>query len=86
MMGLMEGNRSLKNSVIIFFGLRIKKLEYKFQNLLSKTYEERIREFFPTFMHEFGVNQGVYCEIDILSTNKDIAQLTKPLGKRYMRL
>ena len=76
MLGLTEGNRSLKNYVIIFFGLRIKKLEYRFQNLLSKTYEERIREFFPTFIREFGVNRGAYCEIDMLLTNKDIAQLT----------
>jgi len=73
---LMDKNRALHNYLLKLTGLKIKRLEYRLQNLLFKTYEERIREFFPRFIREFGEDIGPYYQMDLFLTNKDIAQLT----------
>ncbi len=73
---LMEKNRSLHNYLLKLAGLKIKKLEYRLENLIFKTSEQRIREFFPKFIQEFGEDHGPYYKMELYLTNKDIGSLT----------
>lgn len=73
---LLNKNKSLHNYLLKLSGIRIKRLEYRLESLLFKTYEERIREFFPNFIKAFGTDRGPYYEMDLFLTNKDIGQLT----------
>ncbi len=73
---LMEKHRSLKNAVLKIYGLRIKKLERRLQDLLYKDSTRRIADFITDYVHEFGEeNKNGRIAKNLLS-QKDIANLT----------
>lgn len=76
MEGLMEKHKSLKNGVLKIYGLRIRKLESRLQDLLYKDSKTRIEEFISSFIEEFGVDKVDRKEAKNLLSHKDIANLT----------
>ncbi len=73
---LMEKHESLKNGVLKIYGLRIKRLERRLQDLLYKDSLTRITEFITDYIKEFGkVENGLLVANNILS-HKDISNLT----------
>ncbi|MEX0290720.1 MAG: Crp/Fnr family transcriptional regulator [Flavobacteriaceae bacterium] len=73
---LMEKHKSLKNGILKIYGLRIKRLERRLQDLLYKDSRTRILEFVTSYVHEFGrEEQGRRVAKNLLS-HKDIANLT----------
>ena len=74
---LMEKHKSLKNGVLKIYGLRIKKLERRLNDLLYKDSTTRIKEFVLLFVDEFGEeNSTGQIVAKNLLTHKDIAMLT----------
>ena len=74
--GLMEKHKSLKNGVLKIYGLRIRKLESRLQDLLYKDSKTRIEEFVSSYIEEFGVDKIDRKEAKNLLSHKDIANLT----------
>lgn len=73
---LMEKHKSLKNGVLKIYGLRIRKLESRLQDLLYKDSKTRIEEFVRSYIKEFGVDKLDRKEAKNLLSHKDIANLT----------
>lgn len=74
---LIDKHRSLKNGILKIYGLRIKKLERRLQDLLYKDSYERIMDFISDYLEEFGEEDdtGNLIAKNLLS-HKDIANLT----------
>lgn len=73
---IMEKHKSLKNGVLKIYGLRIKKLERRLQDLIYKDSATRIKEFVNDYILEFGETQNERVVAKNLLTHKDIAHLT----------
>ena len=73
----MEKYSSLKNGVLKVYGLRIKKLERRLDDLLYKDSKTRIIEFIEDYVNEFGEDngEGMFIAKNLLS-HKDISNLT----------
>ena len=76
MEGLMEEYKSLKNGLLKIYGLRIRKLETRLQDLLYKDSKTRISEFIKVFIEEFGEVEKDRIVAKNLLSHKDIANLT----------
>ncbi len=77
MEGLMEKHKSLKNGMLKIYGLRIKKLERRLNDLLFKDSSTRIKEFILDYIEEFGeTDKSGKSTAQNLLTHKDIANLT----------
>ena len=73
---LMSKHRSLKNAVLKVYGLRIKRLERRLQDLLYKDSATRISEFVSSYVKEFGEEKKGRIHAKNLLSHKDIAHLT----------
>ena len=74
---LMERHKSLKNGVLKIYGLRIKKLERRLNDLLYKDSSTRIKEFIIDYLEEFGeTNESGRSIAKNLLSHKEIANLT----------
>lgn len=73
---IMEKHTSLKNGVLKVYGLRIKKLERRLEDLLYKDSKTRIKEFIVDYINEFGEQINETLVAKNLLTHKDIANLT----------
>jgi len=73
---LMEKHKSLKNGILKIYGLRIRKLETRLQNLIHKDSSTRISEFILAYIDEFGEKKVDKVEAKNLLSHKDIANLT----------
>lgn len=73
---LMDKHRSLKNGVFKVYGLRIKKLERRLEDLLYKDSKTRITDFIYSYVQEFGEDKTDRIEAKNLLSHKDIANLT----------
>ncbi|WP_430966013.1 Crp/Fnr family transcriptional regulator [Spongiimicrobium sp. 2-473A-2-J] len=73
---LMEKHKSLKNGVLKVYGLRIKKLEHRLENLLYKDSATRIGDFVQDYIREFGEEEEDKWVAKNLLSHKDIANLT----------
>lgn len=76
MEGLMEEYKSLKNGLLKIYGLRIRKLETRLQDLLYKDSKTRITEFIKAYIEEFGEIENDRVVAKNLLSHKDIANLT----------
>ncbi|WP_394750837.1 Crp/Fnr family transcriptional regulator [Spongiimicrobium salis] len=76
MQQLMEEHRSLKNGILKVYGLRIKKLERRLQDLIHKDSATRIKEFISDYIQEFGKEEGDLLIAKNLLSHKDIGNLT----------
>lgn len=73
---LMNNHSSLKNGVLKVYGIRIKRLERRLQDLLYKDSAKRISEFVFAYIKEFGKEQNGTVTAKNLLSHKDIAHLT----------
>ena len=73
---LMDKHSSLKNGVLKVYGIRIKRLERRLQDLLYKDSGTRILEFVHTYINEFGQKKDGRIVARNLLSHKDIAHLT----------
>ncbi|MFT6796056.1 MAG: CRP/FNR family cyclic AMP-dependent transcriptional regulator [Maribacter sp.] len=73
---LIEKHKSLKNGLLKIYGLRIRKLETRLQDLLYKDSKARISEFIKAYVEEFGEDKIDSIEAKNLLSHKDIANLT----------
>lgn len=74
---IMEKHKSLKNGVLKVYGLRIKKLERRLEDLLYKDSSTRIKEFVFEYIDEFGeAEEGSEKIAKNLLSHVDIANLT----------
>ena len=73
---LMEEHKSLKNGLLKIYGLRIRKLETRLQDLLYKDSKTRISEFIKAYIEEFGESNKERVIAKNLLSHKDIANLT----------
>ncbi|MDY8134542.1 Crp/Fnr family transcriptional regulator [Aquimarina sp. 2201CG5-10] len=73
---IMEKHKSLKNGVLKVYGLRIKKLERRLQDLLYKDSTTRIKEFIIDYIKEFGEIDNDRIVAKNLLSHKDISNLT----------
>ncbi|CAM3350495.1 Crp/Fnr family transcriptional regulator [Zobellia roscoffensis] len=73
---LMEQHKSLNNALLKIYGLRIRKLETRLQDLLYKDSKTRISEFIKAFIEEFGEIENDRVVAKNLLSHKDIANLT----------
>ncbi len=74
---LMEQHKSLKNGVLKIYGVRIKKLERRLNDLLYKDSTTRIIEFIADYLNEFGeANDTGQLVAKNLLSHKEIANLT----------
>lgn len=73
---IMEKHKSLKNSVLKVYGLRIRKLERRLQDLLYKDSATRITEFIIDYIDEYGMKKDSRITANNLLSHKDIASLT----------
>lgn len=76
MESLMEKHKSLKNGIFKVYGLRIKKLERRLEDLLYKDSKTRITDFIYSYVKEFGEDKTDRIEAKNLLSHKDIANLT----------
>ena len=76
MEALMKQHKSLKNGILKIYGIRIKKLERRLQDLLYKDSATRIKEFIMDYINEFGQEQNGKIVAKNLLSHKDIASLT----------
>lgn len=76
MESLMEKHKSLKNGIFKVYGLRIKKLERRLEDLLYKDSKTRITDFIYSYVKEFGEEKTDRIEAKNLLSHKDIANLT----------
>jgi len=76
MHGIMEKHKSLKNNVFKIYGVRIKRLERRLNDLIYKDSRTRISDF----INDFIIDHGELIENRMIAKNllshKDIAQLT----------
>lgn len=73
----MMKHKSLKNELFKVYGLRIKKLERRLNDLLYKDSASRIREFIMDYLEEFGErDEENTLKAKNLLSHKDIANLT----------
>lgn len=73
---LMQKHKSLKNGVLKIYGIRIKRLERRLQDLLYKQSDKRILEFVVSYLEEFGEKRDGRIVAKNLLSHKDIAHLT----------
>ncbi|WP_411030305.1 Crp/Fnr family transcriptional regulator [Spongiimicrobium sp. 3-5] len=73
---LMEKHKSLKNGVLKVYGIRIKKLERRLENLLYRDSASRIEDFVMDYVQEFGEMANGEIRARNLLSHKDIAHLT----------
>lgn len=73
---LMAEHKSLKNGVLKVYGLRIKKLERRLNDLLYKDSATRITDFIKDYLSEFGTTVDGEMVAKKLLSHKDIADLT----------
>jgi len=73
---LMSKHGTLKNGVLKIYGIRIKRLERRLQDLLYKDSATRISEFITSYIDEFGKTKGNRLVAKNLLSHKDIAHLT----------
>lgn len=73
---LMEQHKSLKNGVLKIYGIRIKKLERRLENLLYRDSAARITDFVTDYIQEFGEVKNDKVVANNLLSHKDIAHLT----------
>ena len=73
---LMEQHKSLNNALLKIYGLRIRKLETRLQDLLYKDSKTRISEFIKAFIEEFGEIENDRVVAKNLLSHKDISNLT----------
>ncbi len=73
---IMQKHQSLKNGVLKVYGLRIKKLERRLQDLLYKDSTSRITDFITDYIQEFGQVENNRMIAKNLLSHKDIAHLT----------
>ena len=73
---LTEKHKSLKNGLLKVYGLRIRKLETRLQDLIYKDSKTRISEFIKVYVDEFGKDKMDRIEAKNLLSHKDIANLT----------
>ena len=76
MQELMEKHKSQKNGIIKIYGLRIRKLERRLQNLLYKDSTTRIKEFIVDYITEHGEIENNKIVAYHLLTHQDISNLT----------
>ncbi|SEL71536.1 CRP/FNR family transcriptional regulator, anaerobic regulatory protein [Aquimarina amphilecti] len=76
MTDLMNQHESLKNEIFKVYGLRIKKLERRLQDLLYKDSGTRIKEFILDYILDFGKSNNDRIIAKNLLSHKDIAHLT----------
>ena len=76
MQELIDKHKSLKNGLLKIYGLRIRKLETRLQDLLYKDSKARISEFIKAYVEEFGEDKIDSIEAKNLLSHKDIANLT----------
>jgi len=76
MTGIMEKHKSLKNGVLKIYGLRIKKLERRLNDLLYKDSATRIIEFITDYVNEIGQIENDRIVANNLLSHNDIANLT----------
>lgn len=74
---LMQKHKSLKNGILKIYGLRIKKLERRLNDLLYKDSSTRIKEFVFDYISELGeeIEEGILQAKNLLS-HAEIANLT----------
>lgn len=73
---LMEKHKSLKNGVLKIYGIHIKKLERRLQDLIYKDSGSRIKEFITDYVHEFREEKNERLVAKNLLSHQDIANLT----------
>ena len=73
---LIEKHKSLKNGLLKIYGLRIRKLETRLQDLLYKDSKTRISDFIKMYIAAFGEHKADRIEAKNLLSHKDIANLT----------
>ncbi len=73
---IMEKHESLKNGALKVYGIRIKKLERRLQDLLYKDSATRIEDFIKDYILEFGENENDRITAKNLLSHKDISNLT----------
>jgi len=76
MENLMAKHNSLKNGVLKVYGMRIKRLERRLQDLLYKDSTTRITEFIQSYITDFGEQLEERIVAENLLSHKDIANLT----------
>lgn len=76
MVALMEKHKTLKNGVLKIYGLRIRKLENRLQDLIYKDSRTRISEFVHAYVKEFGIDETYTITAKNLLSHRDIANLT----------
>lgn len=73
---ILEQFPSLKNDLLKFNGLRIRKLERRLEDLLYKDSKDRIKEYIFDFISDFGKEDENYITAKNLLSHADIASLT----------
>ncbi|CAM1339965.1 Crp/Fnr family transcriptional regulator [Tenacibaculum amylolyticum] len=74
---LMQKHKSLKNGILKIYGLRIKKLERRLNDLLYKDSTTRIKEFVFDYISELGEEiEGDILQAKNLLSHAEIANLT----------
>jgi CRP/FNR family cyclic AMP-dependent transcriptional regulator len=76
MVTMMDKHDSLMNGILKIYGLRIRKLERRLQDLLYKDSKTRILEFIRDFVSEFGIKTERGFRSKKLLSHKDIGDLT----------
>ncbi|MGY3795577.1 Crp/Fnr family transcriptional regulator [uncultured Aquimarina sp.] len=76
MQRIIEKHKSLKNGILKIYGLRIKRLERRLEDLLYKDSGTRIKEFIIDYVKEFGEQENENLVAKNLLTHKDISNLT----------
>lgn len=73
---MIKDSSSLKNDLLKFNGLRIRKLERRLSDLLYKDSKTRIKEYLFDYLAEFGERKGAILKAKNLLSHSDIAALT----------
>lgn len=73
---IMQKHTSLKNGILKVYGMRIKKLERRLQDLVYKDSHTRIKEFIIDYINEFGEEKETKIVAKNLLSHRDIANLT----------
>lgn len=77
--GLMQKNPSFSLSIVKFVGLRLRKIQNKFESIIFKSSDERVKSFIRELADEHGTKvQGNNNEreVRLKLTHEDIAKLT----------
>ena len=73
---ILEQYPSLKNDLLKFNGLRIRKLERRLVDLIHKDSETRIKEYIFDYIADFGKQEDAMIKARNLISHSDIASLT----------